>query len=334
MRTLGPAPDSAIDAATRTPRAGSYRGGVPRIDLVPLGAGALARVLRHKRWLYVGIATEDVYVGLAVVRLGYAANGFAFVYDAKERRMLADHGVLTTPFHCDVGDAAAEGCTAHLRAPSVVMDVSRPRGSSVYTLEAKVRDLVVSARMDAAAAPEPITAISALPGGRVTTTEKRPLLAVTGEVRVGSTRRSLDGALGGYDYTNGYLERRTIWRWGFALGHAKSGERVAFNVVEGFIGEAECALWVNGELFPLGEARFEFDAARPLEPWRLRTACGALDLTFAPGGAHRETTNLGIVASRFVQPAGAYSGRVQVPGRGELVLEGVLGVSEDQDVLW
>jgi hypothetical protein len=334
VRTLGPAPDSAIDAATRAPRAGSYRGGLPHVDLGPLGTGPLQRLARHKRWVYLGMATEEVYVGLAVVRLGYAANGFAFVYDAKERRMLADHGVLTTPFHCDVGAAAAEGCAARLRAPSVEMNVSRPRGSTVYTVDAKVRDLVISARMDTAAAPEAITAIAALPGGRVNTTEKRTLLSVTGEIRVGNARTSLDGALGGYDYTNGYLARRTIWRWGFALGRAKSGERVAFNVVEGFVGEAECALWVEGELFPLGEARFDFDAARPLEPWRLSTACGALDLTFSPGAAHADNTNLGVVASRFVQPAGAYAGRVQVPGRGELVLDGVLGVSEDQDVLW
>ncbi len=334
MRTLGPAPDSAIDPVTRAPRAGSYRGGLPKVDLTPLGVGTLRRVARHKRWLYIGIATEEVYVGLAVVRLGYVANGFAFVYDAKERRMLADHGVLTTPLQCDVGDAAAEGCLAHLRAPRVAIDVTRPRGSTVYTIDAKVRDLVIAARMDASAAPEAITAITPLAGQRLTTTEKRPLLAVTGEVQVRGARRSLDGALGGYDYTNGYMARRTIWRWGFALGRAKSGERVAFNVVATAGGEAECAMWIDGELFPIGEARFDFDAASPLSPWHVRTTCGALDLTFAPGGMHVDNTNLGLVASRFIQPAGAYSGRIRVPGRADLEIDGVLGVTEDQDVLW
>ncbi len=333
MRTLGPAPDSVVDPVTRTLRAGAYRGGVRAVDLTSLG-GPLRRIARHKKWLYVGIATEEVYVGFAVVRLGYVANGFLFVYDARARRMLADHGVLTTPLHCDVGDAAAEGCRARFRAPRVAIDVTRAPGSSAYVIDAKVRDVTLSARMDTIGAPEAITAIASMPGGRGIATEKRPLLSVTGEVRVAGDRRSLDGALGGYDYTNGHLERRTKWRWAFALGRAKTGERVAFNVVDGSVAAPECALWVDGDLFPLGEGRFDFDPARPLEPWRLRTADDVLDLSFSPGGAHVERTNFGIVASRFVQPAGGYSGTVHVPGGRALTLDGVLGVTEDQDILW
>jgi hypothetical protein len=48
---------------------------------------------------------------------------------------------------------------------------------------------------------------------------------------------------------------------------------------------------------------------------------------------HSHRTNLGLVKSRFVQPAGAFSGSVRVAGR-ELELKDVLGVTEDQDSLW
>ncbi len=334
MRTLLPAPHAVVDPSTGVLRAGSFRGGVPRVDLSRVGAKGLRGIAQHKKWLYVGLATEDVYVGVAVVRLGYVGNAFVFAYDRASRRMLADYATITAPFQCQVGDAAGEGCSARLRAGAFAFDMARPPGSSVYAIDVRARDLLLTARMDAAAAPDALTAVVALPGGRVGTTEKRPLLSVTGELRVGDARLPLDGALGGYDYTSGLLPRRTQWRWAWALGCATTGERVAFNVVQGFLGEAECALWVEGDLFPLGEGRFDFDAARPLEPWRLRTACDALDLTFAPGGAHAERTNLGLVSSRFIQPAGVYSGRVTVPGGGELALAGVLGVTEDQDVLW
>ena len=178
-------------------------------------------------------------------------------------------------------------------------------------------------------------------------TEKRALLAARGEVTVHGQRRSLHDALGGYDYTHGLLARRTKWRWAFALGRAKTGERVAFNLVQGFVGEPECAAWVNGDVFPLREGRFELDRDEPLAEWRVSTADGAVDLRFKPGAMHSDHKNLGVVASRFVQPVGVYAGTMRLGGSAvggssaaaamagrELVLEGVLGVTEDQDVLW
>jgi hypothetical protein len=103
------------------------------------------------------------------------------------------------------------------------------------------------------------------------------------------------------------------------------------NLVEGFVGEAECALWIDGALFPLAEGRFDFDAARPLQPWKVKTADGGADLRFEPGGIHEEHKNFGVIASRFVQPVGSFSGTIAVEGRGPIELDQVLGVVEDQD---
>ncbi|HVY48825.1 MAG TPA: DUF2804 family protein, partial [Minicystis sp.] len=143
----------------------------------------------------------------------------------------------------------------------------------------------------------------------------------------------LGPAFAGYDHTHGLLARRTAWRWAFAMGRAKSGEKVAFNLVEGFVGEPECCVWIDDELHPVGEGRFLFDAKHPLEPWRVRTTCGAVDLRFSPGAMHAERKDFGLVRSHFVQPVGAYAGAIEVGGK-KLELEGVLGVTEDQDVLW
>jgi hypothetical protein len=201
-------------------------------------------------------------------------------------------------------------------------------------VEVAFRGVDVHARLESSAAPPAISAVALIPGGVVCTTEKRLLLAVKGEATVLGRSIPLDGALAGYDYTHGLLARRTTWRWGFALGRAQSGERVGLNLVEGYVGEGECALWLDGELVPLAEGRFTFDAARPLDPWRVRTADGAVDLTFSPGAAHSDHTNLGVIASRFVQPVGVYSGTIRVPDGRVLVVDGVLGVTEDQDMLW
>jgi hypothetical protein len=200
-------------------------------------------------------------------------------------------------------------------------------------VDARLPDFELRARVDAADAPPSLTAIARLPRALLNTTEKRTLLSVTGEAVLAGERRSLDGGLAGYDYTNGMLARHTAWRWAFLLGRAKSGEKVAMNLVQGFVGEPECGVWIGGEVHPLAEGRFAFNAKRPLQSWRVSTADGAVDLDFVPGGLHAEKKNLGVVATRFIQPVGVYSGKIRAGGR-ELELDRVLGVAEDQDARW
>lgn len=333
MRSLLPAPDAALDPVTRAPRFGSYRGGLPRVDLSPMLAGFGTRIAKHKRWMYVAIVGDDLYVAVCIVRLGYAANAWAFAYDARTSTLLVDRSILAAPFACKVGDSA-EACEASIASGGQRIAIARAPGSSVYLVEAKVRGLDVRARVESNGAPPPITAIAPLgSGGLVGTTEKRTLLEVTGEAVIRGERRSLDGSIAGYDYTSGIMARRTAWHWAFMLGRATSGERVAVNLVEGFVGEAECAAWVGDELFPLGEGRFTFDPKDPLGPWTIKTDGGAVDLRFRPGAAHVERRTLGVVSSRFVHPIGAFTGTLDIGGR-RLAIERALGVTEDQDVTW
>jgi hypothetical protein len=217
------------------------------------------------------------------------------------------------------------------------VSIERGAGERAYRLEIDAPGLRVSARLSAEGMAPPIGAVIALPappGGLFNATEKGVLLPVVGEVIAAGRHYDLDGGLGGYDFTSGYMARHTAWRWGFALGRARSAERVGLNLVQGFVGEGECAAWVDGELCPLSEGRFDFDASRPRAPWAVRTADGEVDLRFEPGDVHAESHDFGVVASRFIQPAGSFSGTIRLPGRAPLELDRVLGVVEDQDVLW
>jgi hypothetical protein len=332
MRPLLPVPSSVLDPATGRPRVGSYRGGLPVVDVLGDRPSLAARAFRRKRWIYVGIATGDVYIGVAVVRLGYASKAFAYVYDARARKMIADRAALAPHFRASVDDEGGAGRSA--RFTSRRSRVLFERRGGVDALDVRMPGLEITATLDASHAPPAVGAIADLGGGSVDATEKRALLAVLGEVRVDGNRTNLDGALGGYDYTHGLLPRETRWRWAFVLGRAKSGERVAVNLVEGFTGEVECAAWINDDVYALHEGRFELDVSRPLDPWRIRTSDGAVDFTLTPGGMHADRANLGVIRSQFVQPAGVYTGTLRVPGRGELVLARALGVGEDQHVIW
>lgn len=309
------------------------------MDFGPIPKGPLWKLVHDKRWTYVGIADERVFCGVAVVSLSYAATAIVFVLDRASGELLVDKSVVgpasAIAFE-DRGDGDRKA-TFKLGRTRVVL------GSDAVTVDLvegeRPAHILARAR---GKGPPPLAAVVPIEGGYANATEKR-LVEVEGEVVAAGRRYLLGGhrpALAAYDHTAGYLARHTAWRWALGLGYDATGKtRVAFNLVEGFVGEAECGGWVDDELFPFGEGRFEFDEARPLEPWRIHTTCGALDLVFEPAAIHAEQKNLLLVRSKFLQPVGAYRGTLRLPARNGgpervLRLENLPGVTEHQDVLW
>lgn len=332
MAAPSPPPLSVLDEAGR-PRCGRYAGPLPPVDL--RRQGGWPGWLRHKRWVYALVVAPERLCAAAIVDLGYAASAFAFLA-APGRGVLARVSSLGVPGLSRVGDRAGQGCKARFVGPGLRASLVRPEGASAYRLMVESPALAIDAVLDAGPAPPPLSAVVDLSplGGGANATEKRVLLRTAGVVRVGRDRLLLDDALGGMDYTQGILPRRTAWRWAFLLGRTRQGAAVGMNLVQGFNGEAECAVWLDGDLLPVGEGRIDGDPNRPLLPWRVGSACGAVALEFQPFALHTERRNLGVVRSRFLQPAGSYHGSLRLPGRAPLDLDAVLGVVEDQDVLW
>src|SRR6185437_16895119 len=220
MHTLAERPSAVIDPETQALRAGSFSGGLPRVDPEPLGKGPLFRVAHEKRWVYAAIAAEDLFIGAAVVRLGYAANAFAFAYDRAAGRMAGSFSSTGPVFAASVGDTGGEGCLARYRWLGQSISYERGAGEHDYRFEIEARGLRVSARLSTEGMPPPIGAVAAIPGppdGLFDATEKRVLLPVVGEAIAGGVHHRLDGALGGQDFTFGFLARKTAWRWAFAL---------------------------------------------------------------------------------------------------------------------
>ncbi|MFO0588002.1 MAG: DUF2804 domain-containing protein [Polyangiaceae bacterium] len=331
---LAPPMRDVIDPATRQPLQGSFAGPLPPLDYGALGKSLPFRIAHEKAWYYVAIASPEVFVGVAVLRFGYVASTFAFLFErapsgGPSGHFLTDRSMLAPPFAARY--KGEDGIALRWLGDTCRFERSGDFGA--FDLEVKMTDFSIAARIEGAPKPTPISAVSALGGGLVQATEKRALLPTSGEVTLAGKRFSLDGAFGGFDRSHGYLPRHTVWRWSFAMGRAETGEAIAWNLVEGFVGESECAVWIDDQLFPVGEARFDFDPGRALRPWRITTTCGALDLTFDPGDIHAEHQDLGLVKTRFLQPVGAYSGTIKIGDR-TLRISGVLGVAEDQDATW
>jgi hypothetical protein len=346
---LPPAPAS-VATSHGEPRFGKYQGELPAVDLGQLkGRWSLAtasRLLKRKRWLYTFAATPEVAAIFAVVDLGYTASAFAIAVDLQERRPLCDVSFLGAPGPMvEVGDRPGAGLTASFRTLGGRMSARRGEEDERYQLEVDVSRMRTGSLQSfqwkgellVAGGPPALTLIAPVEGdGLVNVTQKCSGLLALGSLEVGGKSFRLDGGVGGLDYTQGYLARHTSWRWAFAAGRLEDGTPIGFNFAEGFnegTGESENGFWVGDRLHPLACARFEYDAKELLDPWRVTTVDGAVDLRFKPLYVHRDEKDLRLVVSHFAQPVGLFEGTVRAGGR-TYTLANVPGVTEEQDMLW
>jgi Protein of unknown function (DUF2804) len=346
MSRLPAAPD-AITSTDGTPHFGTFEGGFARADLGRLsGRYQLPfhqQVLKHKKWLYSFVATPEVIALQAVVDVGYASNAFCTVVDLRDGTVLVDESFMGPPRPLvTVNDCAGPGLDVSFRVPGASMKASRQAGNDRYQWHTRLGALRTKLTLDcellAAGTAPPLTLVAPVEGdGRINITQKWAGLLSFGTLEAKGRRFTLDGGVGGLDSTNGYLARHTAWRWGFGCGRLADGSPLGFNCVEGFNETRddvnENGLWLGGRLYPLGRARFSYNKADVLDPWQLSTTDGALELTFKPVAAHRESRDLKLVKSWFVQPIGTWEGRVTIEGQTHAV-RALPGVSEDQDILW
>jgi len=337
MAPFPAAPPRPLDPTGRA-LLGAYAGSFEVIDLAPMmGAGLrgwFARRAIRKRWIYLFAASEQALVGAAVVDLGYAGSAFAFALDRREGRLLFDVGLRGGPGAARVGDLPGAGARARLARGRRLVEIERSRERWRLLLDAGAWRADVT--LASGGGPAPFSLVAPVAPGRVNVTQKEGALAAGGWVAAGARVLSLADGLGGADVTNGLLARRTAWRWAFAAGRDAANRALAFNLVSGFNEGAateDVAFDAAGPR-PLPPCTFDFDPSRPLEPWRVSSADGAIDLRFAPAALHREQVDAWLVRSRFVQVAGVFEGHLPGPDGRRAEVAGLPGVVEDQAVLW
>jgi hypothetical protein len=359
MLALAPSPPE-VPGPDGVPPFGAYAGELGPVDLdllaPPHALPAWARRLRRKRWHYALYTTPEVIAVMAIAEMGYAANAFFTAVDLRDKQPLIDATFLGLPAPLtNVSDAMARGLSARFRVPGARFRFARALDSDRYRHSVEIsalrRPRAGRVKLEGEAlvtgAPPPLVLVAPVPGGGtggvlgregVNVTLKSVGLLASGRIEIGRRRYSLDGGVVGLDTTHGFLARHTRWRWAMGCGRLEDGTPLGFNLVAGFNEVAEGTagenvLFLGASLEPVGSAVFRFNAADPLDLWRIETSDGAVQLTFRPLHAHRDVRNLGLLRSRFLQPLGFFSGRLQFRSR-NLVLDELPGVTEDQDMLW
>ncbi len=329
-----PAPPAAL-GPDGAPRFGAFAGAIGRVDVAPLAGGGvrglLRRALRLKRWQWGCAATDAVLVSFAVFDAGFVVGAFAFAVDRASGEKVLDGGWLGLPgLSGSVGDHPGTGARAVFAAAGTTLRFERR--SDRYQASLALPGAAMELSLDTRGAPAPFSLVAPVPGGAVNVTQKAGALPCAGELRCRDRAWSLDGGLGGLDYTQGLLARSTEWRWAFGVGRLADGTPLALNLVEGFNdGEpGENVLLAGRGPSPLPACAFAPAAGGMEKGCRIASADGRVDLEFRGGPSHRESRNLLLVRSRFVQVAGAFAGTLPGPDGVPLRVAALPGVAEEQ----
>ncbi|MGQ3051198.1 MAG: DUF2804 domain-containing protein [Roseateles sp.] len=327
---MNPAPASVL--VNGAPAHGRYAGRIARIEWSGLQPRPswLWRRLHHKRWHYVGLGDAQLFIGVAIVDVGWACSAFAYLFDRRRRRLLADWSQDGLPgLQAGVAEAPLAGANSWFLGPGARLSL-RHEAPDLLRLHVATRALRLNAELGLQDMAPPLLAIGPIDGGIAHATQKTSALPVRGWAEADGQRFVLDGAWGAVDASSGLLARTTAWRW--ASAH---GPDVGFNLQQGYFGNQENLLWLDGQAIAVGAARFDFDADRPLSPWHIATDDGRVDLVFTPEGLRAANRNLGFAASRYVQPVGSFTGTVKSGPQARVrPVRSLLGVTEDHHSLW
>jgi hypothetical protein len=299
---------------------------------------------RTKRWDYWALLSDEVALAVTYADVDYL--GIVAVWWCELATGRTGGREVTVPLARGICLPEVSGeAPLRFRSRHLGVDVVDRHDGTTITARWRERDGTIG-RLDADVAlpegHESVNVVIPWSATRFQFTSKqqaRPATArfdVDGRVRVlGGRTAPLWGVL---DIGRGRWPYRTRWNWGGGAGLASDGRVVGLQVggrwTEG-TGATENGIIVDGEVIKLGcELLWDYDGERPLEPWRVRSPDGALDVTLRPRHDRHARTEAVILGTEVHQVFGRWHGHVPAPGGGRAEVDGLLGFAEESRSRW
>lgn len=312
ISVLPAAPARLVDGEG-LPQFGKFAGKVSAVDWShlsgPYAHGAWWRRVHHKRWRHVALSTDAIFCNVSILDLGWSGAALSQVFERGSGALLASFEQEGLPgVTAQVGDQPFEGAVSHFSSGGRQVVFQHVPHSARFRLSVHDARFELAAELDAGAGTggPPLLAVAPILHGAVHATQKSGGMALSGQLRLDGRVYELAGGVGWSDYANGFLARETHWQR--ASAHDMT---LGFNLQKGYFGHSENALWLDGKLYALGNARFDYKPEQTLDAWHIYTEDGLLDLEFQPEGEYRHNHNMWLAASRYVQAAGSFIGWVR-----------------------
>ena len=325
---------------------GVFRQPIPNVNIdqfrVPGTTGWTSR-FRLKQWQHWLISGPDVAFTIAMVHVGYLKLGWIQAIERSSGKRW--EWKAQSPFaRCNIArslweeqsDFKQSGCSIqfdnHLSTEGHTLHF---KGNKTSTQPGITGHLVVSHPLDQV---DPLVVCQQNGDDRAMYSHKVPL-PVQGNVTIGDRHFNLssDNSTAFSDIHKGHYPHHTWWDWACFAFLDDQGRIVGLNLTHGLAQNPrrynENAMWLDGQPIRLGLARFQRNRGNLMQPWKVETDCGSVQLDFHPLGGRGENLQLGFISSQFQQLYGHWSGSLRY--RSEVLqVEQVFGLGEDHECHW
>ncbi len=304
--------------------------GKPNISLFERG---WINGLRIKRWEYLGVISDDMVFGTAVVNLGYLSNMFAYIFDRRDK-IIKEYNINQLLAYNTIFKGSIVKGEIKFEAKDTFVRIDNSNDQIHF--EASINN-EFKANLMFNHNIEPLSIVTRSGFEGFNYTNKEAGISVSGSLQLNDKTYSIDPSnpSGVVDFTLGYPDRRTFWNWVSGGGYDKKGRKLGFNFSQGVneTGFTENAFWIEGKLFKTDIIDFQYDDLHLISPWNIISNDGKINLTFHPEGMRSSYLNIGLIASRFQQPFGRFTGEIR-EGRSIYVFENVSGFTEEHFSKW
>jgi hypothetical protein len=291
-----------------------------------------------RQFQFVAIQSADWLLGVAIAKVRYVNTAFAYLYQ-RQQSCKVEEWLHPGSIGCALSPSPTLGCSRFgWREHKIQFDLTSDGLRMQLNTQQLHADIHIK-RHDQA----PIALCNPTGYQGLTYTEKNLALPVSGQLLHKTTQQRFDltNALGGYDYSAGFMRRETSWRWACLQGYTADGRRLAINLAAGVneTGLTENALWLDGERHLISPAQFSFERSTATATphsvtWQIKTLAGELELEFHSEFCRSERKNFAVLASNFRQYVGIYQGRLRLASGEWVAIAPQLGLAEDHYAKW
>jgi hypothetical protein len=301
---------------------------------------------RTKRWDYWAIQSDALVVAVTLADVDYLGLATVDWIEPHTHRSGGRAGIVPLGRGIDLPDAV---CRDRLRYDGrhVHLDIDYGDGEGAVTIRAGWTERDGTAgRLDVSVAHPPgqesLDIVIPWSDTRFQFTSKHQGRPVTGSATYDGRTVSLGGdgseAWGILDVGRGRWPYRTRWNWGGGAGRSSDGAQIGLQFggkwTEG-TGFTENGVFVDGRLVKIGqELDWRYDWDHPMEPWRVRSGDGTLDVTLAPQHDRHARIDAGILKTEAHQVFGRWTGVVPDDRGGSHRVEDILGFAEESRSRW
>ena len=186
------------------------------------------RRYRLKEWHYVSFTTDEWYVAVGLVQLGYIGNLFSYAVDRVQKRSAVEYGSLSPLGRAlSLAPSSIRGSTSWKSRAATVSIAANDGWDVELDIPLGAERLRGRAHIESR---DSLAMLHRLGPGRVAYTHKAAGWPASGYLELGSRSIRLDGGLAASDWTRTQARRVTVWKWASLSGRLHDGTAIGLNL--------------------------------------------------------------------------------------------------------